>query len=82
MSKPRFFQAVLKEVKGNVLDHVYPHLKGKNQLTMLERMGSDEANCGECGANCYIILPQESCAVTEGGKPYIECMGCGQMYHL
>ena len=82
MSKPKFYQAVLQEVKGNVLDHVYPHLKGANQLTMTERMGSEEANCGECGGNSYIILAQESCAVQEGGKPYIECMGCGQLYHL
>ena len=82
MSKPKFYQAVLQEVKGNVLDHVYPHLKGANQLTMTERMGSEEAECGECGGNSYIILAQESCAVQEGGKPYIECMGCGQMYHL
>jgi hypothetical protein len=82
MSKPKFYQAVLQEVKGNVLDHVYPYLKGANQLTMTERMGSEEANCGECGGNSYIIMAQESCAVKEGGKPYIECMGCGQLYHL
>jgi hypothetical protein len=82
MSKPKFYQAVLQEVKGNVLDHVYPHLKGANQLTMTERMGSEEANCGECGGNSYIILAQESCAVREGGKPYIECMDCGMPYHL
>jgi len=82
MSKPKFYQAVLQEVKGNVLDHVYPHLKGANQLTMTERMGSEEAKCGECGGNSYIILAQESCAVKEGGKPYIECMDCGQLYHL
>jgi hypothetical protein len=82
MSKPKFYQAVLQEVKGNVLDHVYPQFKGANQLTMTERMGSEEAKCGECGGNSYIILAQESCAVQEGGKPYIECMGCGQLYHL
>lgn len=87
MSKPKFYQAVLKEVKGNVLDHVYPHLKDSpNQMTMTERMGSEEAKCGECGGECggnsYIILAQESCAVQEGGKPYIECMGCGITYHL
>ena len=83
MSKPRFFQAVLQEVKGNVLDHVYPHLKGSpNQMTMTERMGSEKANCGECDANSWIILADESCAVSEGGKPYIECMGCGALTHL
>jgi hypothetical protein len=82
MSKPKFYQAEINLVKGNVFDHVYPHLKGANQLTMTERMGSEEANCGECGGNSYIILAPESCAVREGGKPYIECMDCGMPYHL
>ena len=83
MSKPKFYQAVLVPIKGNVLDHVYPKWKGSpNQMTMTERMGSEEAKCGECGGNSYIILAKESCAVTEGGKPYIECMDCGVMYHL
>ena len=82
MSKPRFFQAVLKEVNGNVLDHVYPHLKGNGQLTMSERMGSDNANCPDCDCNSWILLPQESVAVTQGGKPYCECMNCGLTTHL
>lgn len=83
MAKPKFYQAVLQEVKGNVLDHVYPQFKGSpNQMTMTERMGSEEAKCGECGGNHWIILSQESCAVTQGGKPYIECMGCGSVTHL
>jgi hypothetical protein len=82
MRKPKFFQAVLVPIKGNVLDHVYPHLKGKNQLTMTERMGSEEAKCGECSNNEWILLPGDSCAVREGGKPYIECMNCGSITHL
>jgi hypothetical protein len=82
MSKPKFYQAVLKEVKGNVLDHVYPHLKGENQLTIEERLGDEEGTCYECGGNSWIILPEESCAVQEGGKPYIECMHCGITTHL
>ena len=82
MSKPKFYQAVLQEVKGNVLDHVYPHLKGKDQLTMTERMGSDEAKCSDCGENKWILLPVESVAVTQGGKPYCECMNCGLTTHL
>ena len=82
MSKARFFQAVLQEVKGNVLDHVYPHLKGKGQLTMSERMGSDNANCPDCDCNSWILLPQESVMVTQGGKPYCECMNCGLTTHL
>ncbi len=76
MSKPRFFQAVLKEVKGNVLDHVYPHLKGNDQLTMAERMGSDKANCPDCDCNCWVLLPTEGVMVTQDGKPYCECMNC------
>ena len=82
MRKPKFYQAVLQPVKGNVLDHVYPHLKGANQLTMTERMGSEEAKCGECGNNEWILLAGDSCAVREGGKPYMECLGCGEMTHL
>ena len=82
MSKPKFFQAVLQEVKGNVLDHVYPHLKGKGQLTMTERMGSDEAKCPDCGKNHWMLLPKECVAVARGDKPYIECLGCGYTTHL
>ena len=82
MRKPKFYQAVLKPIKGNVLDHVYPQYKGKNQLTMTERMGSEEAKCGECGNNEWILLADDSCAVREGGKPYMECMNCGTLTHL
>jgi len=82
MNKPRFFQAVLQEVKGNVLDHVYPHLKGKDQLTLTERMGSQEAKCCECGGNHWMLLADEQVAVAQGGKPYMECLGCGEMTHL
>lgn len=81
--KPRFFQAVLQEVEGNVLDHVYPHLKGSpNQMTIAERMGNKEGTCPECGCNSWIILAKESSAVSQGGKPYIECMECGTSSHL
>ena len=51
LPKPKFFKAELVEIGGNVLDHVYPHLKGKEQLTMSERMGTDEAKCPECSNN-------------------------------
>lgn len=79
MSKPRFFQAVLKEVKGDVLEHVY----GKNhKMTITERMGNAKGTCPECNSNSWILLAEESCAVQEGGKPYIECMGCGLTSHL
>ncbi len=77
--KPRFFQAVLKEVKGDVLEHVY----GKNHnMTITERMGNASGKCPECDSNSWILLADESCAVQEGGKPYIECMGCGLTSHL
>ena len=77
--KPKFYQVVLKEVKGNVLDHVYGKGHG---LTLPERMGSEECICSECGANEWMILPKESVAVSEGGKPYIECLKCGTITHL
>jgi hypothetical protein len=77
--KPRFFQAVLKEVEGDVLEHVY----GKNHnMTITERMGNNEGTCPECGCNSWILLPKESSAVSQGGKPYIECMECGTSSHL
>jgi Zn ribbon nucleic-acid-binding protein len=82
MSKPKFYQAVLQEVKGSVLDHVYPHLKGKGQLTMKERMGSDNAECPECKENEWWLYPNESVMVAQGGKPYIECLNCGHITHL
>jgi len=83
MSKPKFFQAVLVPVKGNVFDHVYPQLKGtENQCTMTERMGSENAECPDCGKNVWILLPKEGGAVRQGGKPYIECMECGYSTHL
>lgn len=77
--KPRFFQAVLKEVKGDVLEHIY----GKNhKMTIAERLGNAQGNCPECDSNSWIILAEESCARVEGGKPYIECMNCGTSSHL
>lgn len=82
MSKPKFFQAVLQEVKGNVLDHVYPHLKGHNQLDMVERMGDKNATCPDCGKNHWMLFAKESVAVVQGGKPYIECLNCGYQTHL
>lgn len=83
MGKPKFFQSVLVPIKGNVLDHAYPYLKGsKNQMTLTERMGSEDAKCGECGGNSWMLLHDEHVAVVQGGKPYMECMGCGAMTHL
>ena len=82
--KPKFYQAELKEIKGNVLEHVYSFINqnGKISMTMTERMGSEEAKCPECGKNKWLILPQELSWVREGGKPYIECLECGYITHL
>jgi len=82
LPKPKFYQAVLVKVEGSVLDKVYPHFKGKNQLTMTERMGSEEAKCPDCSNNEWFLLPDDSVAVREGGKPYIECINCGYHTHL
>ena len=82
MAKPKFYQAELVEIKGNVLDFVYPKLKGENQLTMKERIGDENATCPECGHNEWWLYPKESVSVKEGGKPYIECIHCGYITHL
>lgn len=79
MRKPKFYQAVLQPVKGDVLEHVYGKRHG---MSMTERMGSEEARCDECGNNEWILLAGDSCAVREGGKPYMECMNCGTITHL
>ncbi len=81
MSKPKFYKAELKEVKGNVLDLVYPQHKN-NQLTMAERMGTEDANCPDCGKNHWWLFPDECALIKEGGKPYIECLECGFQTHL
>ena len=88
MSKPKFYQAKLVEIKGNVLEKVYPYLfnnpnrYGKIPMTMTERMGTEEAICPECGKNEWWLLPDKSVTVTQGGKPYIECLHCGYQTHL
>jgi len=86
----KFYKAILKKVKGNVLDDVYPHLVGtKDMPTLEERLG--DAECPECLTQGYTIektetrwmlLPDESVAVSQGGKAYIECLDCGFVTHL
>jgi len=80
--KPKFYQAELKPIKGNVLDHVYPQLRGTLQLTMAERMGTEDAQCPECGKNEWWLFPDECVLIKEGGKPYCECLNCGFQTHL
>lgn len=79
MNKPIFYQAILLEITENVLEFAYPQSKG---LTLKERLGSENAECSECGKNEWFLLPKESIAVKEGGKPYIECLNCGFQTHL
>ena len=76
---PKFYKTVLIEIRGNVLDEVYPHQKG---VTLTDRMGSEDALCPDCTNNEWFLLPAESAAVMQGGKPYIECLICGYHTHL
>lgn len=83
MGKPTFYQAILVPIEGDVLDHVYPRFRGTPiQMTLTERMGSENAECLECGENTWVLLPKESAPVRESGKPYCECMNCGSQTHL
>ena len=77
MSKLRFFQSVLVEIpESKIMEHVYP-IYGR-EFTVEDRIGK----CPECDSNSWILLPEESCAVREGGKAYCECMNCGELTHL
>lgn len=85
MRKPLFYQAVLKPIKGNVLDELYP----LHNTTMTERMGDELATCPECveqgivkPVNRWMLLAKEGVARSQGGKPYIECLDCGYITHL
>ncbi len=88
MSTPRFFQAVLQEVTGDVFAHLHPEKYGpggkheKYKPTIEERLGTKEGTCSDCGDNRWIIQAKESAAVQEGGKDYIECLSCGHLTHL
>jgi Zn ribbon nucleic-acid-binding protein len=79
LPKPKFYKSELVEIH-NVLGEVYPHQK--EPPTMTERMGSEDAKCPECSNNEWWLLPADSVAVREGGKPYIECLNCGYHTHL
>jgi hypothetical protein len=74
--KPKFFQAVLKEIthKG-----VMKITKGQS---LTERMGSEQAECPDCGCNHWWLMPVEGPAVRIGGKPYLECLNCGYTTHM
>ena len=51
MRKPKFYQAVLKPIKGDVLEHVYHKNHG---MTLTERMGNAKGTCPECDSNSWI----------------------------
>ena len=76
MSKPKFYQAVLKPLTEEEV------LKETNGIPIADRMEDEEATCWHCGSNEWWLLPKESAAVKEGGKPYCECLNCGQQTHL
>ena len=78
---PRFYQARLTEIRGNVLEYVYRNNPRAHQNTTLDERLPNGV-CQECGADEWWILPEESVAVKEGGKPYIECLSCGFKTHL
>lgn len=76
----KFYETILKEVKPeDVLKTVYPE-RIAIQLTLEERL--PEGKCTDCGKDEWIILPKESSMVSQGGKPYIECINCGHVTHL
>ena len=77
MSKPKFYTAVLIE-EPDVLKALYP----KHEMSMTERMGSEDAECPDCKGNQWWLFPDECTAVTQGGKHYIKCLGCGYQTHL
>lgn len=75
MKNPVFYQAVLIEQTEEEI------LKLTKGISIDERMGKN-AYCPECGYNKWWLLPTQSVAVLEGGKPYCECLGCGYKTHL
>ena len=80
MGKPKFFRTELIEVEGDVFDYLYPKYKGKSdQFTLKERLGNDDARCTSCNNNTWVIQPKLLC---DSGKPYIQCMSCGNITHL
>lgn len=78
LSKPKFYQSTLKPVKGDVIAHLFPKQTG---VTLEEKLPNN-GNCKDCGKNEWMILPKECASVRDGGKPYIECLHCGNVTHL
>jgi hypothetical protein len=87
----KFYKAILvKKTPEGALNDAYPHLVGtKDMPTLKERLG--DAECPDCVNQGYpinktetrwMLLPDESVAVSQGGKAYIECLDCGYVTHL
>jgi len=51
-------------------------------MPVSERTENPDGTCPECGGLKWWLLPNESVAVREGGKAYIECLSCGYRSHL
>lgn len=51
-------------------------------LPLSERMENPDGECPRCQNTEWALLPDESEAVRDGGKPYIECIDCGYLTHL
>jgi hypothetical protein len=77
MSEIKFFACVLVPVEPMAHVHGSDH---KKFGTLNDRL--PEGKCENCGGTEWYFLPVESVAVREGGKPYIECLNCGNIEHL
>lgn len=67
-------------------DKVSPILRGRVKLTESER-GLNEicespVNPKVYTEHEYLVLPENSGVVSEGGKQYLHCMNCGHWSHL
>ena len=77
MSKLRFFKTVLVEIDSEeAMEIAYP--VNHAEIDIKERIDK----CPECDSNSYRLFDETSCAVREGGKQYVECIGCGAFTHL
>ena len=80
----KFFLSSLSEIKGSVLDYVYPDMKQRGvTMTFKERLGTKHGECPECGHKKWWLIPLEL-NPNYGGKQWIECMNplCGYRTHL
>ena len=74
--RPKFYEAVFK-----IRTHT-DIMKLTKGASLTERMGTEKAECPECGCNHWWLYPKESASVRKGGKSYCECLNCGYVTHL